>query len=1040
MNNQLSQKNIIERCGAVSYKRGEAFYRGNKVLIHKTNDHKYVGKVKAAEAFSVTVDIDENGSLFTECSCPKLASFNKDCQHIAAVLIALGEVKPSREGQTQGMAEDLIAIFSTDSERLSTEQAHFENRELLNPTFICKVIPVDGKQYLGISLAFKNSDVLDAASFIQAVRSNKAYTITHQIKYSPELHCFRESVDTIFQFLADGDYEGEGKSILLSPSIWKNVYPILLKIKDVHFIYVDKQYDRLIVKNEVPPLSFSFYKKTDSAAVTISGLHSSVLFDMYDMVFIDGVFYLLSLKDFQRLTEIKTMIEKSHADEIVIEEKQIGFFLEKVVPGLRKLGHVHISKEMTMQYVASPLKAKLYLDRVNHRILASLEFHYGNIVINPVEGSHVHKDVMVFRDIDKEETILELMGTASFTTTDEGYYLHNEELEYEFLYHLLPKLQKLVKVYATTAIRNRIYRENPKPKINVRMKKERTNWLEFKFDVTGISEQEIRNVLASLEEKRKYHRLKDGTLFSLESREFAEIQAFLKRVPVQDDSWIDFPFLKGMQTISQSNEEILYFEKSFREFMLQFKQPGYKSFPLPTGMQTLLRTYQKEGYYWMKLMAQYGFGGVLADDMGLGKTIQAIAFILSSMDEIRRNEQPALIICPSSVTYNWLSEFRRFAPSVKAVIVDGKQVERATIQKEAKVADVLITSYPLLRKDITWYEKQFFHTIIFDEAQSFKNPVTETAKAVKKLQSNHRFALTGTPIENSIEELWSIFHVVFPELFLGLKEYSQLSRQKIARMVQPFMLRRVKAEVLSELPEKIETLEAVELLPEQKKLYAAYLSKLRHDTLKHLNKQTLRKNRIRILAGLTRLRQICCHPKLFVDGYNGNSAKFEQLLSILREAKQSGRRVLVFSQFTKMLEIIGRELANEGREYFYLDGQTPTYERVKICNQFNEGEKDLFLISLKAGGTGLNLTGADTVILYDLWWNPAVEEQAADRAYRMGQTKDVHVIKMITRGTIEEKIEELQDKKKHLIEEILDKQTQSTLTEEDILDILELRS
>ena len=254
------------------------------------------------------------------------------------------------------------------------------------------------------------------------------------------------------------------------------------------------------------------------------------------------------------------------------------------------------------------------------------------------------------------------------------------------------------------------------------------------------------------------------------------------------------------------------------------------------------------------------------------------------------------------------------------------------------------------------------------------------------------------------------------------------------------MLRRLKKDVLSELPEKIESMESVELLPDQKKLYAAYLAKLRHDTLKHLDKDTLRKNRIKILAGLTRLRQICCHPALFVDGYKGSSAKFEQLMQIVEESKLSGRRVLIFSQFTKMLGLIGRELAFQGLPFFYLDGQTPSEERVEICNRFNAGERDLFLISLKAGGTGLNLTGADTVILYDIWWNPAVEEQAADRAHRMGQTNVVQVIKLVARGTIEEKINELQEKKKHLIEEIIDSEEKasSTLTEEDIREILNI--
>ena len=348
-------------------------------------------------------------------------------------------------------------------------------------------------------------------------------------------------------------------------------------------------------------------------------------------------------------------------------------------------------------------------------------------------------------------------------------------------------------------------------------------------------------------------------------------------------------------------------EGSFRQLIETLHNPGSLNFKVPDSLDPILREYQKQGFQWLKTLAYYGFGGILADSMGLGKTIQSIAFIVSELDESRKNKLPILIVCPSSLLYNWLSEIGKFAPEVRSLVIEGHREERSKLQEKSTGYDVIITSYPLLRKDIKWFTSQSYATIFFDEAQAFKNPLTQTARAVKMLQANYRFALTGTPVENSLEELWSIFHVVFPELFQGLKEYSNLTRENVARRIRPFLLRRLKEEVLSELPEKIESIERSELNSEQKKLYAAYLAKLRHDTLKHLDKDTIRKNRIKILAGLTRLRQICCHPGLFVDGYNGSSAKFEQLMEIIEEAKLSGRRVLIFSQFTKMLGLIGRE-------------------------------------------------------------------------------------------------------------------------------------
>ncbi|MNS42264.1 RNA polymerase-associated protein RapA [compost metagenome] len=327
-----------------------------------------------------------------------------------------------------------------------------------------------------------------------------------------------------------------------------------------------------------------------------------------------------------------------------------------------------------------------------------------------------------------------------------------------------------------------------------------------------------------------------------------------------------------------------------------------------------------------------------------------------------------------------------------------------------------------------------------DEAQAFKNHGTLTAQSVKSIEAKHRFALTGTPVENGLEELWSIFSAVFPALFPNRQAFNDLPRETIARRVRPFLLRRLKSDVLKELPEKIETVQASELLPEQKKLYAAYLAELQAETLKHLKDDDLQKHRIKILAGLTRLRQLCCHPALFVEGYNGSSAKFEQLLEIIDDCRSAGKRMLIFSQFTQMLGLIRRELGYQGVPHFYLDGQTPGADRVELCSRFNEGEGDLFLISLKAGGTGLNLTGADTVILYDLWWNPAVEQQAADRAHRIGQKNVVQVIRLVTEGTVEDKMYELQQKKKNLIEEVIQpgQESLSSLSEQDIREILSI--
>ncbi|MEH7117263.1 DEAD/DEAH box helicase [Neobacillus vireti] len=1059
MSIKISQKIIKELCGTVSFKRGEAFFRSNKVLFEKYGPERYEAIVTGTENFHVVIENVDHDHFLSSCSCPKLASFQKDCQHIAAVLLAIHDFQTkgtspvrsavANEGE---LAEGMLDIFQSKPRRPSGHQLHFENRAVLDLEFIIKPIKVKkGHPVLGVELIIERVKVQHIKNFLEGVQSGHPYHLSSMFLYDPSLHCFQSEADSVISHLIQLIHDGTDSAMLdtpellpIPPSSWKQLQSLLTRAPLVNVENDGGTIISLQITEELPPLQFEFFEaETTGYWLKVKGLSHMVVLTAYGSVLSFGKMINLKAEDCQHLEEIKQMLDISGTNQLFIHQEQIALFFEKVVPGLRKLGHVQLSTVLARKFMKTPLTAKLYLDRVKNRLLAGLEFHYENFVINPLEDKTVFAGLRIIRDKEKEEQILQLMEESSFVKTDSGYFLHNEELEYKFLYHVVPKLQKQVQIYATTAVRNRIFRGPSHPALRVKLKKERTNWLEFKFELDGIPQQQIKDVLMALEEKRKYYRLPSGSLLSLETREFEEIQRFLKELPVQRhemENHFEVSIMQGLSLIDSVDEsKVLRLEDSFRQFLETLTNPNSLRFEVPVSLESILRDYQKHGYRWMKTLAHYGFGGILADDMGLGKTLQSITFILSELTSIRNRKQPVLIVCPSSLSYNWLNEIMKFSPELQSVVVDGTQREREKIQTEAMEFDVLITSYPLLRRDIQWYEKQTFHTIFFDEAQAFKNPVTQTARSVKRLKSCYRFALTGTPVENSSEELWSIFHVVFPELFKGLREFSYLTKKKIALRVRPFLLRRMKEDVASELPEKVEFLEVAELLPDQKKLYAAYLAKLREDTLKHLDKETIRKNRIKILAGLTRLRQICCHPGLFVDGYKGSSAKLERLLRIIEESRLSGRRVLIFSQFTKMLELIGRSLSMLELPFFYLDGQTPAQERVDICSRFNKGERDFFLISLKAGGTGLNLTGADTVILYDIWWNPAVEDQAADRAHRIGQKNAVQVIKLVTRGTIEEKISELQDKKRHLIDEIIqssdDKQT-SLLTEEDIREIL----
>ncbi|MFC5650726.1 SNF2 helicase associated domain-containing protein [Paenibacillus solisilvae] len=1096
MNVQLTDKSIQMLCGQTAYDKGAAYYRSGKVTITYYNPEALTWEavVRANGSDEVTVELFENGDVEAECSCPTLASFDKYCSHIAAVLLSIKNnpgdfagplARPRNSSADSSFAgagagagnaaawdsardakllSGMISLFSERPLRPSRARNLFDTREPLDVEFICKPFPYGYKKHrLGIEMKVGPKRlyiVQKLGEFLDCISRREAYAFTKHFTYEPELHSFHPDNDAVIQLLIQLEdnermfLEGSGtpaahtsdRMLLIPPNAWTMLHPLLLKAQSVKLEQAGVSYDGIELTGELPPLQFEFEQmiEGDGFQLDVHGLDQMIIMDAYGIVMAAGKLHKLQADSCKRLSMLKEMLEASRTQQIQIAQEQMEPFMEKVVPGLMKLGSVHLTQAVSERIVQTPLKAKLYLDRVRDRLLAGLEFHYGSIVINPLEsdGSSREERHILLRDGEKEIRILELMVQSGFTATEGGYFLSGEDLEYEFLYHVLPELEKLADVYATSAVKTKLPTGLMPPKVTVSVN-ERTDWLICKFEIDGIPESEIRNLLKSLEEKRKFHRLPGGAFLPLEGEEYQEIIRFINETGMSrselEAAIVRFPVAHALHLMeSHRQSHTIKLGKSFRQLLENMRNPDNLDFPIPEQLEEVLRDYQKVGFQWFKTLAHYHFGGILADDMGLGKTLQSIAFLVSVLPEIREKRQPGLIVCPASLVYNWKNELQKFAPEIRAVIADGTQEERSQILQASSKADVIITSYPLLRRDIIQAAKQSFHTLILDEAQFFKNHNTQTAHAVKAIQAVYRFALTGTPVENKLEELWSIFDAVFPALFKDRKAFNDLSRDIVAKRAKPFLLRRLKSEVLKELPEKIESLQASELLPEQKKLYVAYLAKLQQEALKHLNDKDFQKNRIKILAGLTRLRQLCCHPSLFVEDYAGSSAKFEQLLEIIEECRSAGKRMLVFSQFTEMLGIIGRELGYQGIPFFYLDGSTPSRERVDRCSRFNEGERDLFLISLKAGGTGLNLTGADTVILYDLWWNPAVEQQAADRAHRIGQNKVVQVIRLVTQGTVEDKMYELQQRKMNLIDEVIQpgEEALSGLSEQEIREIL----
>ena len=581
--------------------------------------------------------------------------------------------------------------------------------------------------------------------------------------------------------------------------------------------------------------------------------------------------------------------------------------------------------------------------------------------------------------------------------------------------------------------------------------------LNLSVQTKDLSEEELLALLASYRMKKRWHRLKSGDFVDLRhagALEEADRIADELNVSMEDlvCGGIHLPKYRSLyvdKLLDSHNDIAASRDRHFKALVRSFQTIRDSDFEVSEYLAGIMRPYQVYGFRWLSTLTQAGFGGILADEMGLGKTLQMLALLAAGKEagEVR----PSLVVCPASLVYNWKEECSRFTPALSAQTLDGTLSQRKAMLKEiadGQGADLYITSYDLLKRDITLYDGLSFSSVILDEAQYIKNRKTAIAKTVKVLKSDHRFALTGTPIENRLSELWSIFDFLMPGFLYTSAEFSErfetpIMKKKdpaatalLSRMTEPFLLRRKKADVLKDLPDKLEEVHSSMMDSDQRRLYDAQVVHMK-EILASTGDSG--EDRMKILAEITRLRQLCCDPALLFEDYRGSSTKRTACIELIQSAIDGGHRMLVFSQFTSMLSLLAEDLKKEKIPFFTITGSTPKQERLRLVNEFN-GKTDVpvFLVSLKAGGTGLNLTGADVVIHYDPWWNLAVQNQATDRAHRIGQTRKVTVVKLIAANSIEEKIIELQEAKRELADAIMEGQSNSlmSMTKEELLALL----
>lgn len=1034
------------------FNRGFTYFKNHQVtdLLFDRNHHVWTATVHGTENYFVEVNLTnfEHGSIRAYCDCPAFDTYDS-CKHIVAVLLSVADRSTEREQQVNYQTTSRFIDEITSTQRSE-------------PEFLPKKFPMHVEYYCkwsydrNLHLELKTGEhrcfvVRDVYAFLENVLSGNEHYFTKTFTYTPDIHYFLERDLDLFELLfkvlrSEEIYSsytfypyqgkaGDKRSVTIPPLLVSDLLEKLaerdftVEINEESFQHIDIVRDHL-------PFQFAITKnEQEDLMLQMDDIAGGTYFDPYQVFFSQGTFYFPTKEQIPVLEKV-TSFAKYH-DQLPILQDQADVFLSEVLPSLKKVGDVEISERVASEIIQVPLRAKLFLEVQADWIVGKLEYHYGSHQIDPFNGRE-ESDIMIIRDAEKEQQIMGLIEYASFRYNGNDLYIEaDEDGLYDFLYTILPILDEHVELFLTSEVRGFIVENEPIPSTSVRLESS-SNLLEIGFDIDGVNDGEVSQILNAVIEKKRYYRMQSGALLSLEGEEFSSIKQLFNDLEIDQtdlqDGQITMPVYRGTQ-IDEMIDMRKNYDPSFQKLLNQLRSPEKQVYELPDNLQASLRNYQQIGYQWFKSLSDYHLGGILADDMGLGKTLQSIAYMLSEP-----SDHPHLIVAPSSVLYNWKNECNRFAPDLDVAVLTGTPAERKEKIKGFADKDVWITSYATLRQDIEMYREMTFQTMILDEAQFIKNYATKTSQAIRQVIATRRFALSGTPIENSIDELWAIFQVVLPGLMPSQRAFKQLSHEKIGKLTKPFILRRLKEDVLKELPDKIESTHVSELTKDQKELYVGYLRQLQQDASDSMKEGGFQQNRMKILAGLTRLRQLCCHPSLFIENYQGESGKLEQLLETVRNSIENGKRMLIFSQFTSMHEIIQDRLQKEGIDSFYLHGGTPSEERVLMSERFNNGENSVFLISLRAGGTGLNLTGADTVILYDLWWNPAVEDQATGRAHRFGQKKVVQVFRLITEGTIEEKIYDLQQKKRELIDQVIQpgETMISSLSEEDIREILNI--
>jgi len=1013
---------------------GAQLYETSQIEIIKEKDHRLYARV-ADEEIRYSLDDD---LVFCACDFFQKRGF---CVHLAALEHYL---------KNDHLGQELLQKLENGQEKKEEveTQVTFGGRflESIQATNSPKIYQLAAQGQveagtnriiwtlrIGLIQTHKFYVIRDIPLFLKVLENSKPYMIGKLYEASLKLSQFDETSQFVLNFL-QGIVEDESENALFFQNQGRHLYfplsffeqgvSLLMDLDEFQFDHQISSYPHLVFQDfdgQAGLFSFVIEEKSNYYEMEIFQQVGMNSFYKGQVLFTKGTFYLLSKEQASLLEKLKKVPVDKSGRKILQFDTSDRDLLASPLSQFKNVGKVEAPDGLRIQ----SFRPSFYMEREEDgSIRLDMQFQYEACLVTNREEL---ESLPFASDIQLEKQIFQLALSAGFEADFRSWRQSlKADAVHTFFQEVLPAFEALGELRISESLQE-LYQVQ-KPQVHISSK---GSLLEIQFDFWDIDQEEIDRAMKALVEKQDYYISSSNQVYYFDDQT-KRIRQDLEELGIEELQDGAFRARKSLAyTLSRlfEDQDQIFFTEEFRHLAHDLTHP--EDFPMKElNIQAELRDYQKRGIQWLQMLHHYGFGGILADDMGLGKTLQTIAFLSSQAQA----DTSVLILAPSGLIYNWADEFQKFAPDLDVVVVHGLKSHRESILAENH--QIYVTSYATFRQDSEIYRDLSFDFLFLDEAQVMKNAQTKIAQSLRRFVVPSVFALSGTPIENHLGELWSIFQIVLPGLLPAKKEFMKLSTERVAQFIKPFVMRRKKEEVLTELPDLIEVVYKNELEDQQKAIYLAQLQQMQ-ERLEQVSDWEFQRNRVEILTGLMRLRQICDTPALFMEDYQGESGKLDSLRDLLVQIAEGGHRVLIFSQFRGMLDRIEQELPDLGLTSFKITGSTPSQERQEMTKAFNQGERDVFLISLKAGGVGLNLTGADTVILVDLWWNPAVESQAIGRAHRMGQEQAVEVYRLVTRGTIEEKIQELQEKKKNLVSEILDgTESRGSLSLAEIREIL----